>query len=256
MRRRVSFMSERMNRFSLLAGVLAAGILCPGPASSQEKNKPKAEIPREYEEKILPILTKYCHKCHNPEKKKGELDLTAIKTQEQIAGGIDLWQKAVERLNAFEMPPEKSPQPSFEEKSLINQWFGRIPKGKLDCNQIATDRTQRFYKGYVMSRRLNRTEYENSVRDLFGIDLKAGRAVPADGSAGEGFDNNGDALFTSPILIEKYMDAAEGVLSVLLSEGKGPATPEIEAARRRLLIAPPKEGREAAKKIVAAVAAR
>src|SRR5205085_7400342 len=123
MRGRVFFMSERMNRLSLLAGILTAGILCPGPASSpafakapageQEKNKPKAELPREYEEKILPILTKYCHKCHNPEKKKGELDLTAIKTQEQIAGGIDLWQKAVERLNAFEMPPEKSPQPSF-----------------------------------------------------------------------------------------------------------------------------------------------
>jgi hypothetical protein len=163
---------------------------------------------------------------------------------------MDLWQKAVERLNAFEMPPEKSPQPSFEEKGAINQWFGRLPKGKLDCNQLATDRTQRFYRGVVMSRRLNRTEYGYSVRDLFGVELHAERAIPADGSAGEGFDNNGDALFTSPILIEKYLDAADGVLAALLPDGKGPVAPEIEAARQRLL-AP-----GAAKKIVASVAGR
>src|ERR1041384_135145 len=192
-------------------------------ASPQDKKKAKgeplkeSEIATEYEAKVLPILSKFCFKCHGPEKKKGDLDLTGIKTTEQILARMELWQKTVERLNAFEMPPEKSPQPSFEEKGVVNQWFGRLPKGKLDCNQLATDRTQRFYRGYVMSRRLNRTEYGNSVRDLFGIELHADRAIPADGSAGEGFDNNGDALFTSPILIEKYLDAAERVLSVLLS---------------------------------------
>jgi hypothetical protein len=231
-------------------------MLCPGSAPAQEKSKPKDEHLKEFEEKVQPILAKYCFKCHGPEKKKGELDLTAIKTTEQILAGVDIWQKAVERLNAFEMPPEKSPQPSFDEKGLINKWFGKLPKGKLDCNQIATDRTQRFYRGYVMSRRLNRTEYDNSIRDLFGLDLKAGRSIPADGSAGEGFDNNGDALFTSPILIEKYMDAAELVLSTLLPEGKGLLPPEIEAARRRLLIAAPRDGREGAKKIVKSVAVR
>jgi hypothetical protein len=252
-------MSEFMRRlFTSLGALLAAGMLCPGaaPAQDKEKRKPREDVAREYEEKVVPILAKFCYTCHGPEKKKGDLDLSVIKTHEQVMAGVDLWQKAVERLNAFEMPPEKSPQPSFEEKSLINQWFGRLPKGKLDCNQLATDRTQRFYRGYVMSRRLNRTEYGNSVRDLFGIELHAERAIPADGSAGEGFDNNGDALFTSPILIEKYMDAADRVLSVLLSEGKGPVTPEIEAARRRLLVAPARDGRVAAKKIVAALAAR
>ena len=247
-----------MRLHRIVLAVFAAGILCPGPAFPQDKEKkrPKDDVLKEYEEKVVPIFTKFCFKCHGPEKKKGDLDLSVLKSPEQVLGNVDLWQKTVERLNAFEMPPEKSPQPSFEEKGLVNQWFGRLPKGKLDCNQLATDRTQRFYRGYVMSRRLNRTEYGNSVRDLFGVDLHAEKAIPADGSAGEGFDNNGDALFTSPILIEKYMDAAERVLSVLLAEGKGPATPELEAARRRLLIAPAREGREAAKKIVVAVAGR
>ena len=219
-------------------------------ASAQEKAKPRDE----YEEKILPLLAKYCHKCHDAAKKKGELDLTSYKTGEQVAAGLEVWQKAIERVNAFEMPPEKSAQPSHDEKASIIRWFGKIPKGKLDCNQIATDRTQRFYRGYVMSRRLNRTEYANSFRDLFGVDLDAGRSIPADGSAGEGFDNNGDALFTSPILIEKYMDAAERVLSALLPDGKPAATPAVDAARRRLLVAP--ANRDAAGKTVAAVAGR
>lgn len=234
--------------------LLVPGTLCP----AQDKEKKKAEPPAdtEFAEKIQPLLAKFCYKCHGPEKKKGDLDLTEIKTQEQVLANVEPWQKAVERLNAFEMPPEKSPQPSFEEKGLINKWFGRLPKGKFDCNQLATDRTQRFYKGYVMSRRLNKTEYGNSVRDLFGIELHAGRALPADGSAGEGFDNNGDALFTSPILLEKYMDAADSVLAVLLPDGKAPASAATAEARSRLLVAPASEGREAARKIVAAVAGR
>jgi len=238
----------------VLAAVLSAGMLSPAPA--QEKRKPREPDPREFEEKVLPLVARFCVKCHGPEKHKGDLDLTRFKTQDQVVAGLEVWQKAVERLNAFEMPPEKSSQPSFEEKGLLNRWFGRLSKGKFDCNQLATDRTQRFYKGYAMSRRLNRTEYMNSMRDLFGIDLRAGRTLPADGSAGEGFDNNGDALFTSPLLIEKYLQAADLVLTTLLADGKGALTPEVQAARRRLLIAPASEGRAAASRIVHSLADR
>jgi len=238
-----------------LSALLVAGMLSPA-AAEQEPGKAREENSREFEEKVLPLVAKYCAKCHGPEKKKGDLDFTEFKALDQALARVELWQKAVERLNAFEMPPEKSPQPSFEEKGLINRWFGRLSKGKLDCNQIATDRNQRFYKGYAMSRRLNRTEYMNSLRDLFGIDLHAGRTLPADGSAGEGFDNNGDALFTSPILIEKYMDAADLVLTTLLPDGRTMARPDIEAARQRLLSAPPSEGRAAAARIVRTVAGR
>ncbi|HUR38897.1 MAG TPA: DUF1587 domain-containing protein, partial [Planctomycetota bacterium] len=158
----------------ILAAALALlmpAMLCP--AQEKEKARPKEDAAGDFEQKIVPLVAKFCVKCHGPEKKKGDLDLSGFKSHDQVLAGIDVWQKAVERLNSFEMPPEKSPQPSFEEKGLINRWFGRLAKGKLDCNQLATDRTQRFYKGYAMSRRLNRTEYMNSVRDLFGVDLKA-----------------------------------------------------------------------------------
>lgn len=238
----------------ILTAALVQAMLPPAPA--QDKAQPREENSKEFEEKVLPLVAKFCVKCHGPEKKKGDLDLSDFKAQDQVLARVDIWQKAVERLNAFEMPPEKSPQPSFEEKTLINRWFGRLAKGKLDCNQLATDRTQRFYKGYAMSRRLNRTEYMNSLRDLFAVDMKAGKTLPADGSAGEGFDNNGDALFTSPILIEKYMDAADRVVTALLPNGEAEMTPEVMAARRRLLIAPQTEGRVAAGKIVRSVADR
>jgi hypothetical protein len=195
---------------------------------------------KEFGEKIQPLLAKYCYKCHGPEKKKGDLDLTVFKTQEQVLEKAAQWQRLVERVNAFEMPPEKAPQPSFEEKSLLNKWIATIPKGKqLDCDQLANDRNTRFYRGYAMSRRLNRIEYGHSVRDLLGVELHAERDVPTDGSGGEGFDNNGDALFSSPILLEKYLDAADRVLSAVLPDARLPLTPDLEASRRRLLIARP-----------------
>jgi hypothetical protein len=70
-----------------------------------------------------------------------------------------------------------------------------------------------------MSRRLNRAEYNNTVRDLFGVDLHVQDSLPADGGGGEGFDTTGSALFTSTIHIEKYLAAADGVLTNVLSDG-------------------------------------
>ena len=102
-----------MRALPLILGLLAAGIL--HPAGAQEKAKPKDEAPGEYEEKIVPLLSKYCFKCHGPEKKKGDLDLSSFKTSAQVAGGLEIWQKALERINAFEMPPEKCSQPSHDE---------------------------------------------------------------------------------------------------------------------------------------------
>ncbi|HXX93719.1 MAG TPA: c-type cytochrome domain-containing protein, partial [Planctomycetota bacterium] len=86
--------------------------------------------PKDFEEKIRPLITKYCSKCHGPEKKKGDLDLTLFKTTAEVLEQAPTWQKIVERVNAFEMPPEKSPQPNFEEKGVLGKWFSTLPKGK------------------------------------------------------------------------------------------------------------------------------
>jgi hypothetical protein len=128
-----------------------------------------------------------------------------------------------------------------------------------DCNQLASDRTANFYRGYVMSRRLNRAEYLNTLRDLFGMDTGVDDLVPADGGGGEGFDTSGNALFLSPIHIERYLDAAEKALAIVLPDRARDATPEARRARRQILTArpgPELSAREAAEKVISGFARR
>ncbi len=200
----------------------------------------------EFAQRIAPVVQKYCVPCHGPDKKKGDLDLSIYKSTNDVLQKPEPWKLAVEKVNAFEMPPKGKPEPSHENKEQLNRWFAKLPKAKLDCTQLASDRNTRFYKGYVMSRRLNRAEYEHSVRDLLGFDLKAGRDFPADGAGGEGFDTSGDTLFSSPILVEKALDAADRVLEAALT------SPD---SRRRLGVGTTTT-REDARRVLAAFARR
>ena len=200
---------------ALIAVLLPAFLAVPGAAQEKKKDaKPADPFVRE----IKPVLDRYCVSCHKPGKKKGDLDLTAFASTADVLKHLDRWQYLVERVNAFEMPPEGSREPSHDEKANLNRWFERLPKPKTDCTQLASDRTQRFYKGYVMSRRLNRSEYVTAVGDLLGTHLPES-VLPSDGSGGEGFDTNGDTLFSSPILLEKYLDAADQAVASTTAAG-------------------------------------
>jgi hypothetical protein len=198
--------------------------------------------PDDYARRVQPVVQKFCVPCHGPEKQKGDLDLSIYGTTNDVLQKPEVWKLVVEKVNAFEMPPKGKPEPSHEDKDFLNRWFRKLPLAKPDCSELASDRNTRFYRGYVMSRRLNRAEYERTVRDLLGLDLQAGRDFPSDGSGGEGFDTNGDTLFSSPILVEKAVDAAERVIGAALKSsearlrlGLGPATrPSREEARRVL----------------------
>jgi hypothetical protein len=110
-----------------------------------------------------------------------------------------------------------------------------------------------------MSRRLNRLEFDNTLRDLFGLDFRLGDRLPADGAGGEGFDNNGDALFTSAIHIEKYLAVAETIARTLLKTGKPSElkfTPEQLAAARKRFFIVPRTDRNAAKALLSSFMAR
>lgn len=103
------------------------------------------------------------------------------------------------------MPPKKSGELNYDQFQSMVKFLRALPKPeKPDCDKLASDGTANFYRGYVMSRRLNRAEYINTVRDLFGVkhDFKLEQLLPADGGGGEGFDTTGDTLFTSSIHIE------------------------------------------------------
>src|SRR6185312_13272307 len=108
-------------------------------------------------------------------------------------------------------------------------------------------------------RRLNRAEYNNTIRDLVGLELHLDDLLPADGGGGEGFDTAGSTLFTSTIHIEKYLAAADLVLRTALPEKTSGLSPDIRAARNRILVAKPSlfgKARNAARDVVTAFAKR
>ena len=194
-----------------------------------------------FEKDVRPIVVENCVTCHNSDKKKGDLDLSQFATGDKALSAEEVWRDVADRMRARDMPPKKATtQPSDSDRKTILAWIdAHIAKGpESDCSKIASDKTQKFYKGYVMSRRLTRAEYDNTIRDLIGCDFHLAGALPADGSGGEGFDTDGDALFTSAISMEKYLAAANKVMNVVLPQG-GDAPPQMEACRARILIATP-----------------
>jgi hypothetical protein len=175
----------------------------------------RADLPPadEYATRVRPVMAKYCLGCHSTAKKKGDLDLERFATAEQARRDVRPWQAVVEMLENGEMPPKKRPQPSAEERRLLVAWARTL----LDSEA----RARAGDPGRVVVRRLSNAEYNNTVRDLTGVDLQPARDFPGDGAAGEGFTNAGDALVTSPTLLNKYLKAAKEIAAhaVLLPDG-------------------------------------
>ncbi len=192
----------------IIAAVTVALVFFPATAE---------ELPA-FEKDIRPLVVKYCFGCHNAEKSVADLNIERFETTGMVQDSIALWKRIGMRVQNKEMPPKDQPRPTDEERAVIAAWIDPMQADPNDCNQIANEESVSWYPGYVMSRRLNRHEYENSVRDLLGIDVELADIFPADGAGGEGFDNNGNALFLSAIQLEKYLDAADMALAGLFPQ--------------------------------------
>jgi hypothetical protein len=238
---------NRRIRWVCFSATLSLAV-CRAPAAPADSSP-------SFEKDVHPILVENCMACHNPDKKKGDLDLSPFATADKALTAQEIWRDVADRMRAKDMPPRKAKtQPSDDDRKTILAWIeGHIAKGaEGDCTKIATDKTQKFYRGYVMSRRLTRAEYDNTIRDLIGIDFHLAGDLPEDGSGGEGFDTDGDTLFTSAISMEKYLAAANKVMDAVLGD-TGAASPQIEAARARILVATPSEqlpDRPAARRVI------
>ncbi len=190
----------------------------------------------EFAKDIRPLVEKYCYDCHGAEKQKADLNLAQFSDLASVTNAAGTWQNVLERVQAFEMPPKKSGELAFDHQQKLVGWLRKLPRdASPDCHQLASDRTANFYRGYVMSRRLNRAEYLNTLRDLLGVPVDVGGLLPADGGGGEGFDTSGNALFVSPVHLEHYLEAARSTLESVLPERTRGLSPEARAARERLL---------------------
>ncbi len=156
---------------------------------------------------VFAFVDKSCVACHNAKVKSGDVDLASARTVKTFDEDREIWEKAVEKLKTGQMPPPGAPRaPAATTEEIIN-WL-----------QAEFDRQDRAVKpaaGRVSAHRLNRAEYNNTIRDLLGVDVRPADSFPAD-TAAFGFDNISDALNLSPALLENYVDAAERAVRAAL----------------------------------------
>ncbi len=168
---------------------------------------------RQFEAHVRPLLESHCVACHGGEKPKGKLRLDQLSSDLADAATREHWADVVDRLRTGEMPPEGKPRPAEKDVQAFTEWLAPLV--------AAADATARAAQGRVVLRRLNRVEYENTVRDLLGIKIKIKDQLPEDGSA-DGFDNAGAANHTSSFLMEKYLEAADKALNMAIADRPKP----------------------------------
>jgi hypothetical protein len=200
----------------LLSVLAVAPSLLFASSDAMSAEPPSAtKLDAAYQNEVRPLLERYCHDCHgNGDTVEGDINLSAVKTWADVVRHPKTWQKVAEMLGNGLMPPQDAEQPTPAEREQLQKWVA--DDLALEAKAHAGD------PGKVVLRRLSNAEYTYTIRDLTGIDsLDPAREFPADGAAGEGFTNTGNALVMSPALVTKYLDAAKEVAShaVLLPDG-------------------------------------
>ncbi|MDX1933261.1 MAG: DUF1592 domain-containing protein [Capsulimonadales bacterium] len=193
-------MRKRFTPFHPLGAVLPIGVLVIGAAAAPPKAKPASNTPT-FEKNVAPLIKKYCVSCHSGDKGAAGISLHEYTTGAQALKARGLWDRVVTAVASKHMPPKGMPEPTPAEREAIVGYL-QTALSKADCDLKEP--------GRVTLRRLNRAEYNNTIRDLVGVDIKPADAFPND-DVGYGFDNIGDVLSVSPLLLEKYLAAARKV---------------------------------------------
>ena len=157
----------------------------------------------DYDRDIRPVLKEFCFDCHGNGKKKGGIALDQHADEAALLADKQLWEAVRQNITTRVMPPDDERQPSERQRDVVGNWIERVVFD-VDCANPDP--------GRVTIRRLNRVEYNNTIRDLLAVDFQPAENFPAD-DLGYGFDNIGDVLSMPPVLMERYMAAAEAALS-------------------------------------------
>jgi mono/diheme cytochrome c family protein len=212
-------------RFTLAAAalVLAGSVTYAAHGVSTDPSQPLLPVSASsgFETVVKPFLARHCYECHGNEKQREDLNLEAFRSIESLLEHRDRWDMVVEKLRGREMPPSDEPQPEEKARQAVASWLAR--------ELARIDRATPPDPGRVTARRLNRAEYNNTLRDLLAVDLRPADDFPQD-DAGYGFDNIGDVLSLSPALMEKYLKSAERVTRAALY-GPPPMQPTLTRLR-------------------------
>ncbi len=213
-----------------VAGALALAVALnvrsvPAAAGEPERRDP-------FQKQVLPLLERYCVECHAKGDAEAGIVLDEFTSQEAAVADGKTWIRVLDALEGRIMPPPGERQPTLEERDRITGW--------IENDFLAAQCGKQASSAPVVIRRLNRQEYNNTIRDLLGLDLRLADTFPAD-DIGFGFDNVGSALNISPAHVEKYLDAAEVALqrAIVLPDVEG--YPPIELIGLRTYPLPPRE---------------
>jgi len=184
------------SRFAVSCVLLAGISVVPCRAASPD-------LESQFAQTVRPFLTTYCVACHGGAAPAAQLDLRQYTTLAAVVREYPRWNLVLEKLTAGQMPPKGLKQPSPELRQAVIDWVQAVRMEEARKN--AGD------PGPVLARRLSNSEYNYTIRDLTGVDMRPAREFPVDPANTAGFDNSGESLAMSPALLNKYLQAARAV---------------------------------------------
>jgi len=192
----------------------AAVLAWAGAATPARPLKPKPDLDKQFSTTIKPFMQTYCTACHGKDKPQAQLDLTSYSNLTSVVRDFPHWSLVLDKLAAKQMPPQDSgiKVPAGKSAEII-AWIRAVKQLEMERN--AGD------PGPVLARRLSNAEYDYTIRDLTGVDLKPTKEFPVDPANQEGFDNSGESLTFSPALMKKYVQAAKDIADHLVLTSSG-----------------------------------
>lgn len=164
---------------------------------------PQKPLADDFTQSIRPVLAQNCAVCHNPNNPRNRINFLKANTAKDVEANRGLWRDVATQLRNRTMPPVDS-KLTEDDRLRVGIWIDKY------LRQTACSSGE--YAGAVAIRRLNRREYHNTIRDLLGVDYNVAELFPVDGTGGTGFDTNGETLFVPPLLLERYLEAAQQIL--------------------------------------------
>jgi Protein of unknown function (DUF1592)/Protein of unknown function (DUF1588)/Protein of unknown function (DUF1587)/Protein of unknown function (DUF1585)/Protein of unknown function (DUF1595) len=176
--------------------MLACSALQAAPTSD-------SAVEQQFTHLVRPFIAQYCAPCHSGASPAAQFDLKAYTTVDMVAQDYGRWARVLEKLSRQQMPPKGMPQPAEEGRQAIVAW--------IETMRLNEERKHAGDPGPVLARRLSNAEYNYTIRDLTGVDMRPAREFPVDPANPAGFDNSGESLTMSPTLLKKYLEAAREV---------------------------------------------
>ncbi len=213
-----------------ISGLLVFGNLAISNISAA--TTPTVNLDRGFAQTVQPFLASYCIGCHSGKTPAAQFDLGPYTSTAAVVKDYAHWNTVLDRLTAGDMPPKPMKQPPPETRQAVIDWVRAMRTSEAQKN--AGD------PGVVLARRLSNAEYNYTIRDLTGVDIRPTREFPVDPANTAGFDNSGESLTMSPALLNKYLQAAREVANHMVLTPDGfdfaPHTMLVETDREKYAI--------------------